>query len=850
MERVQPPNRRRKAVAFGLSGVLALSLAPAAAFGEAGASMTGVKGEAAAPRGVDEGWEPIGGLSEGEGSVGLLGSSDEAATDMDATAAADSGASAADPSASSQTPSAPAPLADGEYLIVPLSSRTRVLDVENGSSVDGANVRIWPDNSSPAQRFRVSRDVATGLYSVTCMATGKALDVAYGDARDGADVRQWKPNGTKAQRWLIERLADGSFAVKSALDTHFQLDVAAGADADGVNVQLWSPTGADAQRFFFVRAPADVAPSGRTVADGVYSLVGKGSGKALDVSGASFADGAPLQVWDAYGSMAQMFRFELDSEGFYRVTSLNSGKALDADRGGLMPGAHVNQWAAWATRSQQWSVRERADGAFELVNRANGQALDVAGGSTEAGARVQTWPGNGTPAQVWSIEPVSSVLRPGFYGVRSLLPGNRALDVAAGSADPGANAQTWAWNGTPAQRWLVSDAGGGAVTLEALCSGGLLTQVGSNVELRPADGTPAQRWLASPSFAGGVSLVNEATGDALNVWAGAAVDGANAEGLAPNGTPAQAWAFESVDPVGEGTYEVVLASDGRALDVEGGSRADGANVRAWSRNGSGAQAWRLRPLGGGWWSLENARSGKALDVAGGAAEPGANVQQWAAYGGQPQRWRVEYAGGGAYRLVSACGELALDVEGGGGRDGANAQLWGQNGTPAQSFRLVPTTYTPPAQEAVKRADGSWDWYNSNGVWDPAGARDKVMQTARSLLGVPYVWLGVYPQDGGMDCASFTWYVYQQLGITIGFETYGQMNDGYRVSSLDEAKPGDLILMYYGAWPNYNPLLPEHVVLYAGNGMVYEEPTFGGFCQYVPLSSKNADRIEIRRIIGD
>lgn len=154
------------------------------------------------------------------------------------------------------------------------------------------------------------------------------------------------------------------------------------------------------------------------------------------------------------------------------------------------------------------------------------------------------------------------------------------------------------------------------------------------------------------------------------------------------------------------------------------------------------------------------------------------------------------------------------------------------------------------RRAVKRSDGSYDWYDSYGKRNRSSAINNVMATAHSLLGVPYVWLGVYPQDGGMDCASFTWYLYKQLGIDIGFETYDQMHAGYEVGFLSRAKPGDLILMYYGSWPNYDQSLPEHVVLYAGNGMIYEEPTFGGRCQYVPLSIKGATKISIRRIIHD
>ena len=149
--------------------------------------------------------------------------------------------------------------------------------------------------------------------------------------------------------------------------------------------------------------------------------------------------------------------------------------------------------------------------------------------------------------------------------------------------------------------------------------------------------------------------------------------------------------------------------------------------------------------------------------------------------------------------------------------------------------------------SVKVSDGTYWYMNGSGRHDKQADIDIIMRTARSLLGVPYVWLGVYPQDGGMDCASFTWYLYKQLGIDIGFETYDQMYSGVRV--FGDPQPGDIILMYYGAWPNYNPMLPEHVVLYAGGGMIYEEPTFGGRCQYVSLASKGASTTTAQRILS-
>ena len=740
------------------------------------------------------------------------------------------------------------PLPDGSYVVVPACSASRCLDVAGGSSADGADVRLWASNMTGAQRVVAKADPETGLYELTFVGTGKALDVSGAGTAAGTNVQQWSANGTKAQRWAISENADGTYSVESALAEGLSLDVAGAGDFDGAGIDVWPANGTAAQRFSFIPAPARVEPAGRTVDDGVYELVGAGSGKALDVSGASRADGARAQIWARNATMAQMFRVALGPDGFYSVRAVHSGKALDADLGNVVPGARVNQWSDCGSANQRWRIDVAADGSWTLVNAASGLALDVCGGSSADGAAVQTWTPNGTAAQSWSAVPVSSLVPEGYVSVSSLLPGGRVLDVSGGSDRAGANAQTWEWNGTPAQRWLASDAGGGCVRLESLCSGMLLTQTGDGCDLRPASGSDAQRWRAEPADAGGVALVNAASGRALDVAGAGDWNGADVQTWAANGTCAQSWSVQAVGCVGEGTYEVVCAADGRALDVSGASRADGANVQVWTRNDTGAQKWRLS-AGGSGWQLLNCRSKKALDVDNAGSADGTNVQQWSSYGNAAQTWSVEYAGGGAYKLVNAGAGKPLDVAGAGGWDGANVAVWSDNGTLAQRFRLVPTTYTPQTG-AYQRSDGSWDWYNSEGDWDRDGAINRILSTANSLLGVPYVWLGVYPQDGGMDCASFTWYLYRQLGIDIGFETYDQMYSGVPVWSLSDAKPGDLVLMYDNGWPNYVPGLFEHVVLYAGNGMIYEEPTFGGQCQYVSIWSKGMGNIRIRRILAD
>ncbi|MCI1219125.1 MAG: RICIN domain-containing protein [Bifidobacterium sp.] len=53
-----------------------------------------------------------------------------------------------------------------------------LLDVADGSLLDGGQVRLWPANGAFAQLWRVSHD-SQGYVTFLNMGSGKALDVMY-----------------------------------------------------------------------------------------------------------------------------------------------------------------------------------------------------------------------------------------------------------------------------------------------------------------------------------------------------------------------------------------------------------------------------------------------------------------------------------------------------------------------------------------------------------------------------------------------------------------------------------------------------------------------------------------------
>lgn len=686
------------------------------------------------PGGADEGSDDVEGTAPGDvpdDGVEAPVPPEEGEGDDDGLEAGDEAEDADDEEALAPLEAREAPLAPGTYVIQPASSTARVLDVANGTPVDGANVRLWPSNMAGAQRFEVAVD-ELGYYVIRCAGTGRVLDVEGAWAAPGANVQQYAANGSRAQQWALADAGDGTFTIQSALGHDLVLDVNGGGDWDGVNVQLWTSNGSRAQRFAFLPVSPEVA-GGRTIADGVYVLKGVASGKAVDISGASLAHGAAAQLYDPNGTFAQMFSVKLQDDGFYTLRAVHSGKYLDVDMGNVVPGAKVQQWTG-LTDSQRWAIQRADDGAWTLLCKANALALDAKGNGTANGTPLQTYTPNGTAAQAWQLEPVEAMLSEGVYDVRSSLPGRRVVDVSGGAMVAGANVQIWSWNGSPAQRWRVTAAGSGAYALESLCSGMMLAEAEGNAVQAPADGSAAQRWRVVPAEAGGVALVNEATGLALDVAGADDRDGANLGTYELNGTLAQSFVFEPAAVIGEGVYELTFASDGRALDVAGASRAAGANVQAWAANGTGAQTWRLRSVGDGWFVLENCRSRKALDVKDYGSAPGTNVQQWHSEGTNAQRWRVEYAGDGRYQLLSACGGLALSVADGGGWDGANVQLAAPDGSsPSQLLRLAHTTYVPINFEDRIASFTTWSTNSWNGTYN--------MQRALNSFNGYVIWPG-------------------------------------------------------------------------------------------------------------
>lgn len=588
-------------------------------------------------------------------------------------------------------------VADGTYVVSTGLDRGKVLDIAGGSTSDSARVQIYESNMTNAQAFRFSFDEQTGYYEIVNVGSGKSLDAAGGSSADGTRVQQYSSNGTMAQRWSVVADGDG-YRVCSALDGSKALDVKWASSANGTDVQLYGANGSAAQRFYLTSTEHEpVLPCDNLGLDGWYEIVPSGSGDlCVDISGASKADGAQVQLYNRNQTLAQLFKFEY-SDGFYRLVSMNSGKVIGLKSGSVVSGTPAVQASKQEAGSQQFSVKVNSDGTYTFTCVAD--ALSLSCPSLEPGASIVGREAD-SEHRSFKLEKRDYVLPEGLVSISSSLDADKVLDVADASESDGANVQLYSSNGTFAQKWMCMHVDGKAnvYRFESLCSGKSLAECDSNVCVASSNtSAKSQMWLLAGISSGAYSFVNLESGKSLDVHFASTSNGTNIQTYEYNGSKAQQFYLQSVSSVAGGTYVIhSKANHGQVLDVKFASTESGANVWSYESNNSGAQKWNVISNGDGTYRIENAPSKKVLDVSNGSAVEDNNVQQYAWNGSAAQKWYITYGNSGGFYFESALNRaFVLSLDGASPANGINYVLKAKDSSAAQLFSFEKTTYTPP-----------------------------------------------------------------------------------------------------------------------------------------------------------
>lgn len=448
------------------------------------------------------------------------------------------------------------PEGDGVYIIHAAGDKSgnMVLDVNGASFDNSANVQIFTNNGSVAQRFYFERDEKDGFYTITNLGSGKVLDLAGGGIVPSTNVQQFDSNQTDAQKWAIikTKRQDGSeaFFIINKL-TGLALDIEAAQFSNGSNVWGYTHNSTDAQLWYFT-------PSKFIEKDVIYSIhSGLSSNKVVDVDGASSLTGAKIQIFNSNNTLAQRFDIELvgDGDNEFRIRTASSSGWL------TVVGSNVVQSNESVDSSANTWKAIWKDGFFALIGGLNDStsecyALTV----TQSGSLGIRWIDLNVDklgsAEHFIFRP-AQLISDGYYEIASEVGSNLVLDVTGGVFANESNVEIFDRNSTNAQKFYISWDGSGYVitaarTDFALDASSESNVNGINVRLNEKDGSLAQRWIAKIADGGGIIFINaQFSNRVLDVEGSSAVAGTNVQLFDENGSKAQRWRlFSTTIPYG------------------------------------------------------------------------------------------------------------------------------------------------------------------------------------------------------------------------------------------------------------------------------------------------------------
>ena len=184
---------------------------------------------------------------------------------------------------------------------------------------------------------------------------------------------------------------------------------------------------------FFSIAQASFVPDERAY----YGLIDRGSGRCLDIAGASPTNGAAAVQWEFTHAPSQQWRFVPIRPGseYFRIEARHSGQCLTVDKPG--EGTALVQRPFQGSEQQQWRlVPAGPAGSFQLENRSESRVAALAASDKFNGTPVVAQKGNGRASQQWRLFRLRLNLLegPALFGPPQPLPA--AINTPANEVHP------------------------------------------------------------------------------------------------------------------------------------------------------------------------------------------------------------------------------------------------------------------------------------------------------------------------------------------------------------------------------------------------------------------------------
>jgi hypothetical protein len=401
-----------------------------------------------------------------------------------------------------------------------------------------------------------------------------------------------------------------------------------------------------------------------------YHLVALNSGKCLEVSYGSSENGMSIHqepCGDGHTQQAQAFTLVPSpyNPAQYELVNRKSGKCLDVTNVSTADGAQIQQFTcqSWGQTNQvfagvPWSPTDSSH--VKYIAQHSNKCLDITGGSTADGALLQQWTCTGATNQAFGFESVEADPVPTntYITLDETLYGHPGYETFHGTVEaPQAIAGQKVyinfkkWNGAQYVYTSQAEATLNAAGQYSWSYFGVGSGDWEAIAIYPGSGNMAES--RSPEGAhtfhvgDGYRFKFRNSNKCLSTSGGGTGNGTailqwDCSG-APNPADGQVYSVVPVAPVGSSEFQIRPDSNtNMCLDVTSASTANGANLQLYQCLGEGQsnQIWHIVPIAGQapYFGSIARHSNKCMDVTGQSTANGARIDQWECWWGGNQQW--------------------------------------------------------------------------------------------------------------------------------------------------------------------------------------------------------------------
>jgi lysophospholipase L1-like esterase len=140
------------------------------------------------------------------------------------------------------------------------------------------------------------------------------------------------------------------------------------------------------------------------LANGIYKVINRNSGLALDAKGQNTTNGTPIQQYTYNGGANQHWAVTNIGNAQYAITGVQSGRVLDVKGQSTANGAVIQLYNNNGGANQKWVITPTSGGYATVQGVQSGKLMEVVGGQTTNSAPVDQWTSNGGNNQQWSFQ--------------------------------------------------------------------------------------------------------------------------------------------------------------------------------------------------------------------------------------------------------------------------------------------------------------------------------------------------------------------------------------------------------------------------------------------------------------